>query len=138
LLHEVAEFFYRPLLTHDNNPEWLRRLQEVFQSGWHRFGMLNRQQWAEYLWGMVYVDHGPRPEEPRNSKGLLNALDRGQAVLDLMDRTDVFVLHDTEPPVCWEYDWEKIFPLFKYRKDDATHGVHTSILSNRTDVTKWI
>lgn len=137
LLHEVAMIQERTLFSHDNDRAWLAPMANIFRSDRHFFETLNRATWMYRQWGLVFVDHGPTPETPRNDKGLLNALDRAQAVLDLMDRTDVFVLHDTEQPVRWEYDWDKVLPLFKYHITDASHDVHTTICSNKIDVTKW-
>lgn len=140
LLHEIAACQDRFLVTHDNDPEWMRRFWHTFSDENHVVEMLDRSQWSRRLenvstrWGLVLVDHGPTPETPRNHRGLLNALDRGQAVLDLMDRTDVFVLHDTEPGVRWEYDWDRVLPLFKYSFTDKTLPVHTTVLSNVIDV----
>jgi hypothetical protein len=144
LLHEVAVLQRRFLLSHDNDPDWMQKMQRVFYHPvYHRLELLNREAWKTPWqdiygnWGLAFIDHGPRPEEPRNSKGLLNALDRAQAVLDLMDHTDVFVLHDTEPAVRWEYDWDKVLPLFRYQYTDTSHDVHTTILSNKVDVREW-
>jgi len=99
ILHEIAVCQNRRLLSHDNDPAWLEKLKLVFSHPLHQFALLNREDWKTDNWGLVFVDHGPPPDLPRNDRGLLNALDRAQAVLDLMDRTDVFVIHDTEPPV---------------------------------------
>ena len=137
ILHEIAVAQGRFLFSQDNDPTWLKQMSDLFSENYHRFSLVSRTLWMGVRWGLVFVDHGPPPYMPKNKHGLLNALDRGQAVLDLMDRTDVFVLHDTEPRVRWEYDWDKILPLFKYRVDDTTHQVHASLLSNRIDVTKW-
>jgi len=134
LLHEMAVAQRRMLLTHDNDPTWVRGFG-VFNHEYHRVELLKRSHWDGTHWGLVFVDHGPRPDEPRNSRGLLNALDRAQAVLDLMSHTDVFVLHDTQPDVRWEYDWDKILPLFKYTHTDTTYGVvSTTAVSNVIDV----
>lgn len=139
ILHEICIAYGRPLVSHDNDPVWLNAISPNYKHPLHSFGKLDRVAWAEddRHWGLVFVDHGPPPELPRNSRGLLNALDRAQAVLDLMDRTDVFVLHDTEEPVRWEYDWDKVLPLFKYQVTDKGHPVQTTILSNRIDVRIW-
>lgn len=137
LLHEVAAVQERFLLTHDNDPPWLEGVRRAeLQEFWHEMTLLDRRQWSG-RWGLVFVDHGPPPDLPRNEKGLLNALDRAQAVLDLMDRTDVFVLHDTQPEVRWEYDWDKVLPLFKFQHTDTTHEVWTTVCSNVIDVGRW-
>ena len=136
ILHEVARRQDRLLISEDNDPAWLERVRAKFVTPEHIFRPLSRAGWREW-WGLVFVDHGPPPELPRNSKGLLNALDRGQAVLDLMGNADVFVLHDTQPDVRWEYDWDKVLPLFKHQVTDEIVGVQTTVLSNSVDVTKW-
>ena len=134
LLHEIAVAQKRPLVTHDNDPAWVE-LFRPFAHAYHHVALLDRHDWENIHWGLVFVDHGPRPDQPRNSRGLLNALDRAQAVLDLMSHTDVFVLHDTQPDVRWEYDWDKILPLFKHVYTDTTYGpVSTTAVSNTIDV----
>jgi hypothetical protein len=83
---------------------------------------------------LVFVDHGPDPA------------DRGQAVLELMDRTDVFVFHDTEDVdssgggLRFEYGWDKVLPLFRYSYTDTMYPVHTTIVSNLIDVgdSRWL
>jgi hypothetical protein len=140
LLHEIAVFQCRYLLTQDNDPTWFKSIASEFKGRYYHDVEcpVDRKSWNRVnRWGMVFVDHGPRPEEPLNDKGLLNALDRAQAVLDLVDRADVFVLHDTQTKVRWEYDWDKVLPLFKYRLDDTVHEAHTSIISNTIDVSQW-
>lgn len=135
LLHEIAVSQERRVHTEDNDPIWLELIRPNFQHPLHSWRCPIAREFLKGRWGLAFVDHGPTPETPRNEKGLLNGLDRAQAVLDLMGCVDVFVLHDTQKSVRWEYDWDEILPLFKYSITDDTHSAHTTIASNVVDVT---
>lgn len=140
LIHEVGINQGRYILSQDNDPSWFKDIRGTFYVPYkHEFECpINRGSWEQQRrWSVAFVDHGPTPETPRNDKGLLNSLDRAVAVTDLIDAVDVFVLHDTQLLVRWEYDWDKVLSLFKYSITDETCTVHTTIASNTIDVAKW-
>jgi hypothetical protein len=125
ILHEIALASGRRLISQEADAEWRVKMVATFIHPLHEITAIDRELWRG-KWGLVFVDHGPSP-------------DRARAVLDLLDRTDVFVLHDTEPASHEAYGWTEILPLFKYSHTDATHPVHTTILSNvaRVDLVEW-
>lgn len=72
-------------------------------------------------WGVVLVDHSP---------GKRRAVDALRVL-----RADYVVIHDTENP--HEYDYDKVYPHYKYRfdyKPQERHTPYTTVLSNIHDL----
>ncbi len=129
LLHEIAVTQGRPLLTVDNNQDWLAQFL-CLQNDWHTLDLVG--WWGELYelprfrkierWGLVFVDQG-------------QPIEREYAVRGLLDQADVFVLHDTEE--AFAYGYSRTLPMFKWKFEDRTHKVHTTVASNTIDVMKW-
>jgi hypothetical protein len=128
LLHEVCRAAGRKLWTFDNQPYWLPPFENLRHDG----HVVRRVGWWGELYdilprdlrfGLVFVDQG-QPAE------------REYAVRNLINRADVFVMHDTEE--LHAYGYERTLPLFKYAWTDLSQKqAHTTVASNTVDVTKW-
>lgn len=133
LLHEIAAATGRPLVTIDNNKDWLEQFRATDwpkEYGLERDGhkLILVGWWGDApfdlypRWGLCFVDQS-QPAE------------REYAVRRLMDAVDVFVMHDTEEGPAYGYN--RVLPMFKYRWDDKCQRAYTSIVSNVIDVSKW-
>jgi hypothetical protein len=125
LLKWLCQSFNRTLLSVDNSPHWIERakrtrveLQEIeLVEDWTKFDATYRH------WGLVFIDHGPKEQ-------------RHIDILKLKDHADFIVIHDSEPDVEDLYQYEKVYPYFKYRYDYNKIKPHTTILSNTKQL--WI
>lgn len=141
LLHEIAEAQGRYLLTVDNDRHWLEQFSASewpadrggaygLRSALHRLELVG--WWGDLLrlpafeaggrWGLCFVDQG-------------QPIEREYAVRALIDRVDVFVMHDTEDE--YPYGYCRTLPMFKHRWTDKCQKAWTTVASNRIDVTGW-
>lgn len=130
LLHELAVCLERTVYTIDNNMDWLaqflplkNRWHSVQQIGW--WGELFDGTFEGLLperFGVVFVDHG-QPAE------------REYAIRGLIERADVFVLHDTEEK--FAYGYSRVLPFFKHRWTDKCQKAWTTVCSNTLTVQDW-
>lgn len=123
LLHEIATVQKRPLWTVDNNPYWLAQFLSL-ENEWHKLQSVG--WWGELElqdhYGLAFVDHG----QPCR---------REDEIRRLIDRTEVFVMHDTEED--FAYGYGRIMPMFKYKFTDKCQKAWTTVASNSVDVSKW-
>ncbi len=82
MLHEVCKEQNRRLVSVDNNPSWLSRYKEKYETDWYRFYQVSPvgcrgkyhdcNHWDPFIqtlvsspihWGVMFVDHAPRPFE---------------------------------------------------------------------------
>lgn len=124
ILHEIATAQQRRLITFDNNNDWLSQFRGL-SNEWHQLHLLG--WWGdmplEERYGMVFVDQG-------------QPIEREYSIRRMIDRTDVFVMHDTEEG--FAYGYERTLPMFKYVYTDKSQIAWTSIASNTVDVTDWV
>jgi len=124
ILHEIATVHKRKFVTFDNNAHWLKQFLRL-ENEWHSLKLLG--WWGdmslEEHYGLVFVDQG-------------QPIEREYSIRRMMDRTDVFVMHDTEEG--FAYGYERTLPMFKYVYTDKSQIAWTSIASNTVDVRSWI
>lgn len=150
LLHEIARAMGRPLWTVDNNMDWLGQFmgladEELEQGFYHDLKLVG--WWGELFDGTVSSAYRPFPDH----FGLV-FVDQGQpcereyAVRGLIDRADVFVLHDTEESFAYGYDRllgtsrrkaKGQGGLFEYQWTDKSQKAWTTVASNSVDVGGW-
>lgn len=132
ILHAICKKNRRFLLTTDTEKPWLELFRDL-ETSYHTLqyvpicedGNLVDQRLEEWdkigndhNWGVVFVDH--RPAERRSVD-----------IERLKNRTNIFVVHDTEQP---SYGYEKVFSTFKYRYDYPRYKSRTTLVSDITDV----
>jgi hypothetical protein len=90
LLHRLAVEQQRRLVTLDSNEGWARRFRERMESQTHEFRLvrdwdveLDRPEWSEQRWGVIFVDQNPFEA-------------RAETVRRLRDRADYLVVHDCD------------------------------------------
>jgi len=71
-------------------------------------------------WGVVFVDHVPAERRVVDIRRVVHA--------------DYVVVHDSEGASERKYHYSSVFSLFKYRYDYTFRRPHTSILSNKYDI----
>ena len=123
LLHEIARGQRRTLYTYDNAPEWLAAFKP-FEGEWHK--LIEVEWWGDVLfgayYGLVFVDNG-------------QPIEREYLIRRLIDKADVFVMHDTEEKRAYGYG--RTLAMFNYRWTDTSQPAHTTVASNKVDVRKW-
>lgn len=143
LLHEIAVTQKRMLWTVDNNDHWLAQFKNLVHDyhaltlvGWwgELWNTLDNERYKQDRFGLVFVDNGQPCE-------------REYAVRALLDKADVFVLHDTEEGPAYGYN--RVLgslthimnnlpgPMFKYQWTDKCQKAWTTVASNTVDVTQW-
>ena len=113
----------RDLFTYETNPDYYN-FAKKFRTNNHRTRLVD--DWDKIdidntHWSVVFVDHGPV----------------GRRVIDLIrlkDKADYIVIHDTEPGREHRHEYNKAWPLFKYRYDWTKCIAHTTVVSNFKDL----
>jgi len=140
LLHEFADAAGRYVLTVDNNEQWLAEFRGL-ESAHHKLRLVGR--WPELYelpaflslvvlpagtFGVCLVDQN-------------QPIEREYAVRELLDKVEVFVLHDTEEGFAYGYDRllgeNRDGGLFRYQYTDRCQKAWTTIASNVLDVRAW-
>lgn len=115
LLHMLCAEAERKLVSYDNDPVFIDLFRK-FRTPDHVIELVN---WDNVDisgdWGVVLVDEGPAENRIKSIKKLANS-------------AELLVLHDTEDPV---YNYEEIYPLFKYRYDYKKFRTHVAVVSNK-------
>lgn len=115
----------RKLISYETDRTWFDRAKKM-QSDYH--DIIFVENWdviplEEKHWGLAFVDHHPNHR-------------RAVEIERLKDFADFIVVHDTEPRSAKSYDYDRIYPLFKYRFDDKKVEPWTSVFSNTVNVPK--
>jgi hypothetical protein len=122
-LHDYCEETARPLSSYENNMEWIDQFSHM-TSGTHKFFFV--KDWDDVeIEGMdvLLIDHAPGER-------------RWEDILRYANIAKYIVIHDSEPAATG-YMLNRIWHLFKYRKDYETSGAWATVVSNFHDVTKW-
>ena len=101
MLHELCKATKRRLISVDNNPEWLGKYRDKYETDWHRFYLVSPEgcggkyhdctHWDPFLktitssdvqWGVVFVDQAPWEA-------------RTKTIRAMKSRADFVVLHDS-------------------------------------------
>lgn len=112
----------RKLITYENDIEYLHYAKK-FRSRRHKILPMTEVDYDRH-WGLVFIDHTAEPSS------------RGADLLKFKN-VDLFVIHDTEPEVASSYGYDQVWPHFKYRYDWKECKPHTTVVSNKIDVSKW-
>lgn len=113
---------HRELISYENNEEWLNKFN---QSHPHIFIKVDSWESLPYFQcDVLLIDHAPGERRWEDIKKYAN-------------RAKYIVIHDSEPAATG-YMLDKIWHLFKYRKDYKTEGAWATVVSNFFDVTKFV
>lgn len=115
----------REVVSYDNYPEYFSQLKE-YETPWHKVFLV--KDWDEPTfegtWSIALLDQAP-------------GIARKESAKKLIDNTDYIVLHDTEARYATDYNFDEIYPLFKYRYDFTDFKNHTTVLSNKHDLSNF-
>ena len=105
----------RHLLSVESDPAWLAQFDYLRRAG-HRIELVESWDDApiDVQWDVVLIDHAP-------------AARRVVDIMRLKDLARLIVLHDTEHRL---YEYDLIWPAFKYRAEWKRRAPWTSVVSN--------
>ncbi len=132
-LHDYCLQSKRLLYSFDNDGEWMdknitwmKRLP-TYSDMFHRFINVFSNWDIAYETianpDVILIDHAPGDR-------------RHIDVKKYADSAKIIVIHDSEPAATG-YMMDKIWGLFKYRKDFESPGAWATAVSNHIDVSKW-
>lgn len=118
LLHWICKNMGRNLVSLESDEKWTEQFND-YRSNKHQISTIKDWSKAEIdkNWGLVLVDNRPATSRRDLAKRLRNL-------------ADVILVHDSEPEINTYYGYERIYPLFKYRKDYTKFRPYTTVLSN--------
>jgi len=124
LLHWLCKEQGVKLVTYENVEEYYK-FSKSFQSREHRIRLTD--DWSKVenngtFWGVVFIDHAPA--ERRHIDAIRFA-----------DKADIVIIHDSDEREIYQYD--NVYPHFKYRYDWTACRPYTTVLSNFNNL-KWI
>lgn len=121
-LHWACFSLKRKLVSYDDQEKYIEYVKR-FQSDYHDVILVDTFDNAdiEKHWNIAFVDHQP-------------CLRRVVEIARLAAFADYVVLHDTQISRKEDYQYYKIYPMFKYRYDFKEVRPHTSVLSNFIDL----
>jgi len=124
LLHDYCLNKDRMLVSIDSNKEWAEKYKHL---DCHHHMTIHTDNWDEtikyiqtYKWGVALVDHAPGEH-------------RHIAIEQLKDYVDIIVVHDSQPEATG-YMLDKIWPLFKFKKDYTEFSDWATIISNTIEL----
>jgi len=122
ILHAICSISNRFLLTAETNKDWMELFTDL-ERDWHKFKYVSSvKDWdnvgLEKHWSVVFIDHAPAERRAVDIKRLRN-------------RTDIFVMHDTQEP---SYRYDPVIATFKYKFVYKRYNVTTTLVSDRIDV----
>ena len=119
-LKSYSELNKRNLYSYDFNKEWADKFPGAISvnGDWENSDYLDRD------YSVALIDESP-------------AAHRGKAIIELIDKVDIFVAHDTEPK--WEnsYKMSSGWSLYKYVSHYKRFYIWSTIFSNEHDVTQY-
>lgn len=120
LLHWLCAEGRRPLYTFEEVEEYFN-FAKGFQSKTHRIRLI--KDWSNFKikghWSVALIDQYQN---------------RAKMAIYLKDKVDYILLHDSEAHC---YDYDKVWPYFKYRFDWKFAKPWTTVLSNFKDLSQW-
>jgi hypothetical protein len=117
-LHQYCKDANRRLFSYENNLEWYNKFTDL-TSDFHtltwtiNWDIVNEKHSRP---AVVFIDHAP---------GERRYIDVGL----FANKADIIVIHDSEPAATG-YMMDKIWHLFKYRKDFKSEGAWATMVSN--------
>ncbi len=111
----------REFISYENDEEWIKKIgyPVTFVDNWDKADIEKKH------WSLAFLDHRPGDR-------------RYVDALRIKDKTDLLVLHDSEPDLDKFYLYRRIYPYFKYRFDYTKFLPNTVVLSNLIDVKKLL
>lgn len=127
LLHWLCFEQKRRLVTCESYAHYLD-FANKFKTDWHEVIFVKPQQQPIIPgnFSVVFIDHSPK--KPRT---------RGDDALLYKDTADYIVMHDAGEKAHKKYGYHEIYPQFKYRYDWTGCMPHTTVLSNKHDLS-WL
>ena len=106
------------LISVESDSDWLSNFIK-FRTDGHRFVFTDNipDYRTGIFFGLVFVDNDPYEQ-------------RKIDIEQLRDKTDYFVVHDTEPAVEPIYYMAEILKTFRYRRDYTILTPHTTVVSD--------
>ena len=117
-LRNYCENKNRKLISYDYNKEYATKFNAIHVTEWEFIKNLKQN------FSVVLIDESPGEERKIN-------------IQRLIDKTKIFVLHDSEPEADHGYQFSTIFGLFKYKLDFKTNGAWTTMLSNSVNLDEY-
>lgn len=118
-LRKYCTYASRYFNSYDNNKEWCEKTGSQFVDDWDTAAI-----WQPC--GLLFIDHAPGEH-------------RWKAIAAMADKADIIVFHDSEIGGAGNYQYNRIYPLFKYQLHYNRHGggAGASMVSNKIDVSKF-
>jgi hypothetical protein len=121
-LHWLCSEKQRRLISYEDNYDFYR-LARIFQNRFHRIRLV--EDWDKLdiggHWSVALIDNSTKY--------------RASMAIALKDKVDYVVMHDTNDPVHYRYQY--VWSHFKYRYDDTRQSPWTSVVSNFENL-KWL
>lgn len=123
-LHWACWVPKRKLVTYENNPEFFDFLK-AHETDFHEVHCIDDWDAIDIStpWSVAFIDH-----EPSKRRGI---------ELGRLTHAEYVVCHDSEGRNDRKYEFSKSAPLFKYHFEYLGAFPHTTIFSNRHDVTDY-
>lgn len=124
-LHSYCKDAGRPLFSYENSLDWAMKFQDLIAEN-HK--ILHVNDW-DYVSGrhenpdVVLIDHAPGERRYIDVQRFANS-------------AKIIVIHDSEPAATG-YMMDRIWGLFKFRKDYQSPGAWATAVSNFIDVSKF-
>lgn len=115
LLRKYCKETGREFMSFESNQDYARQYNSLHVTDWDTVNLT-------YV-DVLFIDHAPGERRWVDIKKYANI-------------AKVIVIHDSEPHNKG-YMLDKIWHLFKYKKNFETNGAWTTTVSNFIDVTKW-
>ncbi len=123
-LHWACVSHRRELVSYENDRAYFESFCQPFERD-HYHTVHYVRDWAdapiECHWSVAFLDHKPAERRKEDVRRLANC-------------ADYIVIHDTEPRVDHYFQYDEIYPLFKWRYDYTRHKPWTAVLSNKHDL----
>ena len=123
-LHQYCEDAKRPLFSYENNLEWLNKFSHL-ESPLHKITHVVDWDVVSKIHpepSVILIDHAPGERRYIDVQRFANS-------------AKIIVIHDSEPEATG-YMMDRIWGLFKYRKDFTSPGAWATMVSNFVDVSK--
>lgn len=128
IIHNICRHTKRKITSLETDNNWLKKFIDL-KTDWHDFRLV--ENWDDFDltnnnegWDLVFCDHSPGEK-------------RKDSIRSLRDYANYIVVHDTENDPRANYQFESVFPEFKYQWTFKRYKVHTTILSNKYKLEKF-
>lgn len=122
LLRMDCQATKRIFQSFDNSEEWCKKTGASYIENWDDL----IEKALQHHHGLIFIDHAPGERRHLDAIALANA-------------ADVLVLHDTEEGGAGNYQFHKIWHLFKYRLNynKTGGGAGATAVSNKIDLNQF-